>query len=104
LFRTIGMIAIDGVLVAAAFVFMVPPMLMIFMLFGFPLLAFINSYILSPVFSLYMPKEEERNDDELRPLFADEDEPVSTILMAKGDEHEGEAAEKEESEVQKTQD
>ncbi len=98
LFRTIGMIAIDGVLIAAAFVFMVPPMLMIFMLFGFPLLAFINSYILTPVFNLYMPKEEEKND-ELRPLFADEDEPVSSILMAKGDENEEEASEKKETEV-----
>ena len=98
LFRTIGMIAIDGVLIAAAFVFMVPPMLMIFMLFGFPLLAFINSYILTPVFNLYMPKEEEKND-ELRPLFADEDEPVSSILMAKGNENEEEASEKKETEV-----
>jgi hypothetical protein len=86
LFRTIGMIVIDGVLVAAGFVFMIPPVLMIFMLFGFPLLAFINSYILSPVFNLYMPKEERREEEELRPLFADDSEPVSSILMAKGDE------------------
>lgn len=85
LFRTIGMIVIDGVLVAAAFVWMVPPMLMIFMLFGFPLLAFINSYILSPIFNVYMPKEE-RNPEELKPLFGDDQEDVSSILMAKGDE------------------
>ena len=86
LFRTIGMIVIDGVLIAAGFVFMIPPVLMIFMLFGFPLLAFINSYILSPVFHLYMPKEERAEDGELRPLFSDDNEPVSSLLKGKGDE------------------
>ena len=86
LFRTIGMIVIDGVLIAAGFVFMIPPVLMIFMLFGFPLLAFINSYILSPVFNIYMPKEERAEEEGLRPLFSDDNEPVSSILMAKGDE------------------
>ncbi|MTK07785.1 MAG: YesL family protein [Hungatella sp.] len=88
LFRTIGMIVIDGVLIAAGFVFMIPPVLMIFMLFGFPLLAFINSYILSPVFNIYMPKEERAEEEGLRPLFSDDSEPVSSILMAKGDEAE----------------
>lgn len=87
LFRTIGMIVIDGVLIAAGFVFMIPPVLMIFMLFGFPLLAFINSYILSPVFDLYMPKEDRKEDGELRPLFSDDSQPVSSILMGKGDEN-----------------
>lgn len=88
LFRTIGMIVIDGVLIAAGFVFMIPPVLMIFMLFGFPLLAFINSYILSPVFNIYMPKEERVEEEGLRPLFSNDNEPVSSILMAKGDEAE----------------
>ncbi|WP_349944776.1 DUF624 domain-containing protein [Lacrimispora sp. BS-2] len=102
LFRTIGLIAIDGVLLAAGFVFMIPPMLMIFMLFGFPLLAFINSYILTPVFDQYIPKEEEKRD-ELRPLFSDEEESVSSILMAKGDEHGEEMPENEETNVKETQ-
>ncbi|MGC6177716.1 YesL family protein [Lacrimispora sp. 38-1] len=86
LFRTIGMIVIDGALIAAGFVFLIPPVLMIFMLFGFPLLAFINSYILSPVFNIYMPKEERTEEEGLRPLFSDDSEQVSSILMAKGDE------------------
>ncbi|MDR1547333.1 MAG: YesL family protein [Hungatella sp.] len=103
LFRTIGLIAIDGVLLAAGFVFMIPPVLMIFMLFGFPLLAFINSYILTPVFNQYIPKEEEKRE-ELRPLFTDEEESVSSILMAKGDEHQEEMPENEETEVKETQD
>jgi uncharacterized membrane protein YesL len=103
LFRTIGLITIDGVLIAAAFIFMIPPMLMVFMLFGFPLLAFINSYILAPVFSLYIPEEEQKSD-ELRPLFTDEEESVSSILMAKGDEHREEMLKTEETEVKETQD
>lgn len=86
LFRTIGMIVIDGALIAAGFVFLIPPVLMIFMLFGFPLLAFINSYILSPVFNIYMPKEDRAEEEGLKPLFSDDSEPVSSILMAKGDE------------------
>ena len=97
LFRTIGMLVIDGALIAAGFVFMIPPVLMVFMLFGFPLLAFINSYILAPVFKLYMPKEEEK-EEEIRPLFADEDEPVSSILLAKGDEHQHKASGEEDEE------
>lgn len=86
LFRTIGMLVIDGALLAAGFFFMIPPVLMILMLFGVPLVAFINSYILSPVFNLYIPEEETEDGDELKPLFADESEQVSSILMAKGDE------------------
>ncbi|WP_124067024.1 YesL family protein [Clostridium sp. E02] len=91
LFRTIGIIVIDGALVAAGFVFLIPPVLMVFMLFGFPLVAFINSYMLTPVFDRYTPKEERSEDDELRPLFAENgDEPVNSILLAKGDEHKNE--------------
>ncbi|RKD32001.1 YesL family protein [Lacrimispora algidixylanolytica] len=84
LFRTIGMIVINVALIVMGFVFVVPPVLMIFMLFGFPILAFINSYILSPVFEKYMPKTEEPTDD-LKPLFYDDEVPVNSILLAKGD-------------------
>lgn len=86
LFRTIGMIVINVALIVMGFVFVVPPVLMIFMLFGFPILAFINSYILSPVFEKYMPKTEEPTDD-LKPLFYDDEVPVNSILLAKGDEN-----------------
>jgi uncharacterized membrane protein YesL len=96
LFRTIGMIVINVALIVMGFVYVVPPVLMIFMLFGFPILAFINSYILSPVFEKYMPKTEEPID-ELRPLFYDEEVPVDSILMAKGDEN---PTQKEEDEKQ----
>lgn len=86
LFRTIGMIVINVALIVMGFVYVVPPVLMIFMLFGFPILAFINSYILSPVFEKYMPKTEEPTDD-LKPLFYDDEVPVNSILLAKGDEN-----------------
>lgn len=85
LFHTIALIVVDGAMVALGFVFMVPPLMMAMMLFGFPLLAFVNSYILTPVFKIYMPKEQ-ADDGELKPLFENEEE-VSSILLAKGDEH-----------------
>lgn len=86
LFHTIAMIAIDGALLVMGFVFMAPPVMMAMMLFGFPLLAFINSYILTPVFKKYMPKEE-TDTGELKPLFENESQEVSSILLAKGDEN-----------------
>ena len=66
--HTLGMLAIDVVLIVVM-LFYFPPL----MLFGVALLAFANSYMLSAVFKRYIP-EETRNDGELRPLFADEEE------------------------------
>lgn len=77
LFHTLAILAIDIAAVAAGL--LIPQAMMFFVLFGFPLLAFINSYILNPVFKVYMPKEE-RNDGEMRPLFADEDMTVKTEM------------------------
>lgn len=70
LFQTVAMVILDVAVVLAAF--MIPQILLLLVLFGFPLVAFINSYMLTPVFAKYIPKEEEDNG-ELRPLFADED-------------------------------
>lgn len=66
-FQTIGMIVIDVVVVFLSFTYI--PQLLIF---GVALIAFINSYMLSGVFKKYMP-EERGVDDELRPLFGDEE-------------------------------
>lgn len=41
-------------------------------LFGFPLMAFVNSFFFVGIFDKYIPKKEVRDDDEFRPL---EDEP-----------------------------
>ena len=69
LLQTIGILAIDAALVFLSVTY-IPQIL----LFGIALFAFVNSYILSSVFRKYMPKEQQQ-DDELRPLFAEEDLP-----------------------------
>lgn len=70
LFQTIGMLVIDVGVVFLAFTY-IPQII----LFGIALIAFLNSYILAGVFRKYMPKEDMvREDGEMRPLFADEDE------------------------------
>jgi len=71
LLQTIGIIVIDVGIIG--FVMMVPVFFPLLVLFGFPLLAFINSYIFTGIFARYMPKEEVRNDEELRPLFTDDE-------------------------------
>lgn len=68
-FHTIGMLAVDGVILFLSVTYV--PQLSIF---GVALIAFFNSYMLNSVFGKYMPKEEKPADMELRPLFADEDE------------------------------
>lgn len=71
--QTIGMLAINiGIPFLALFV--APILQPVLFLFGFPLLAFINSYIFAVIFEKYMPEKDEEPDRELRPLFADEDE------------------------------
>lgn len=69
IFHTIGMIAIDVGLVVLTFT-LVPQL----MLFGFALIAFVNSYFLNAVFNKYIPKSDREDDQEMRPLFADEEE------------------------------
>lgn len=69
LFHTIGMLAVDGVIGFLMFSY-VPQLI----LFGFPLVAFFNSYIFNAIFKKYISVEETRDDHEMRPLFADEEE------------------------------
>lgn len=71
LLQTIGIIVIDvGVVVLAITVPIFFPLLL---LFGLPLLAFINSYIFASIFARYMPETEAPDDQELRPLFTDDE-------------------------------
>lgn len=67
------MLVIDIGIPALA-LFVAPILQPILFLFGFPLIAFINSYVFTGIFEKYMPKKEEEPDRELRPLFSDEDE------------------------------
>lgn len=62
-FLTLGMLAIDIALPALAFL-VLPLLQPLLMLFGFPLIAFINSYMLAGIFDKYMPKEPEEETEE----------------------------------------
>ena len=77
IFQTLGILVLDGalaVLMVLSF-YMVPQFSVLFLLFGFPLTAFVNSYIFHVIFKKYMPKEDRRDDNgELRPLFMEETE------------------------------
>lgn len=68
-FHTIGMLAVDVVIIFLSISYI--PQLSIF---GVALIAFFNSYMLNSVFSKYIPKEERPEDRAMRPLFADEEE------------------------------
>lgn len=67
IFVTLGIIVIDVAVVVLALTAL--PFLIFF---GVALIAFLNSYMLAGVFKKYMP-EERPVDDELRPLFENED-------------------------------
>ena len=73
-FHTLGMLVLD-VLVVVFFIFSIyymPQVTVLSIMFGFPLIAFINSYILNPIFNKYIPEEEKQeNPDELRPILQD---------------------------------
>jgi len=72
--QTLGMLVMDIGLLAVAF-FLVPVLQALLFLFGFPLFAFINSFVFTGIFDKYIEKPDRKEaDDEMRPLFADEDE------------------------------
>lgn len=62
--HSLGILVMDIGLVLVA-LFLLPMLQALLFLFGFPLLAFLNSYIIVGVFDKYMPQQE---DDEARPL------------------------------------
>lgn len=57
LFHTIAIIAIDALVFYIMFIFVWP---MVF--FGFPLIAFLNSFLFNVIFRKYMPKEQTDSD------------------------------------------
>lgn len=75
IFQTLGILVLDGALVVLMVVsfYMAPQLSVLFLLFGFPLIAFVNSFIFHAIFKKYMPKDDREDDSgELRPLFMDE--------------------------------
>ena len=80
LFQTVGIVCMDVLIVvgAVASLFYMPQIFALFILFGMPLTAFANSYLFAPIFQKYSPKE--REPEEMRPLFEDEDEAVKEAV------------------------
>lgn len=76
--QTIGLFAIDIALVFCC-VYLVPQLSALLFLFGFPLIAYVNSFVLTTIFARYTPASEV-DDHELRPLFQDEPEEESKPL------------------------
>lgn len=77
---TLAMLVCGAALIALPFlgVSMLMPILF---LFGLPLFAFVYSFFFVKVFDVYMPKVEERDPNDMRPLFADEDELVIETVV-----------------------
>lgn len=80
---TIGMLVIDGCLVAAAFLslFYLPQAFIIFVLFGMPLIAFVNSYFFTIIFKKYIVQdEEEQRHPDSTPMLGEEDEAMKQAI------------------------
>lgn len=75
LLNTIGILVVDVLVILGAYfsMFYAPPIFTLMFLFGFPLIAWINSYIFNHVFSRYIPNQEEQGDREQGPAILDDD-------------------------------
>lgn len=67
--HTVGILLMDACLLVAA-IFVLPMLQALLLLFGFPLLAFLNSYVIVGVFDRYMPKEEDQKEHPLDEIEA----------------------------------
>ena len=79
MFKTLGILVIDAAIAIGAYLSMYffPQAALLFMLFGMPLIAFINSYFFNGIFRKYMPEEkEEKAQDGFIPLMDEGDEEV----------------------------
>lgn len=81
--QTICMIVLDVVLVVAGYLslYYAPQFSALAVMFGFPLIAFVNSYIFNGIFKRYIREEKREDDGQLRPILEDvklsRPEPVS---------------------------
>lgn len=85
LIQTIAMLAVDGMLLAGVYfaLFMVPQAAMLLLLFGFPLIAFVNSYFLTAIFKNYIPKEEETDHTSgLSPLLDENNKEIEDAIQS----------------------
>lgn len=81
LLQTIGIIAADLCIIAGAYfgLFFAPQISVLFMLFGMPLVAFVNSYFFTAVFKKYIPVDEEEHRD-ATPMLGEEDEAMRQAI------------------------
>lgn len=79
---TIGIVVSDLALAAVFYFsfFYLPQMGALLMLFGMPLVAYVNSFILNAVFKHYMPKAEEDHSNGSSPLLGQEDEALKEAI------------------------
>ena len=82
---TVTMLVADVAVVVAGVLslWMIPQISLLFFLFGFPLIAFVNSYFFTAIFKNYMPKDEqEQENGALRPILGDDGEDPEDIKAA----------------------
>lgn len=84
LLQTIGIIAIDAAVAVGSYfsLFLFPQMFLLLVLFGMPLIAFINSYFFTAIFKKYIPKEEEVQDRDVILLFDEESSDVEEAIKS----------------------
>ena len=85
LLQTISMLIIDGLVVAGVYValYMVPQVSMLLLLFGFPLIAFINSYFFTEIFKKYTPKEEDQeHSNGISPLLDENNQEIEDAIQS----------------------
>lgn len=84
LLQTIGILAIDAGMLAAGYLslFYFPQISMLLILFGMPLVAFVNSFFFTAIFKRYMPKEEPQQQEhaEATPVLGEEDEAMKEAI------------------------
>ena len=69
----LSQLGIDAVVLFMAYLsfFYMPQLSVLMILFGFPLIAFINSYIFNGIFKRYMPEATRQDGEELKPILED---------------------------------
>lgn len=89
LLYTIGIVVLDILLVLGWYfsMFYVQVIFTLMFLFGFPLIAFVNSYFFNGIFARYMPKEEQENEEDHLPGLLDDDnaEVAEAVKRLKGE-------------------
>lgn len=83
--QTIMMLVVDGFLVAAVYfaLFVMPQAAMLLLLFGFPLIAFVNSYIFTPIFKKYIPEEDKQGHESgLSPLLDENNKEIEDAIQS----------------------